>query len=128
MDSIECAKKLIRMSPSGLHEVLVDVVLNKRYSKWSRMAAIYTLGFSGEKGCASVLISILNDATERPQIRDHAAEALGNLRSRKAVNSLKMALSDKSIRGAVKRSIVYALSEIQAAAKEPSPKPSKVKS
>ena len=114
---MESAKKMIGMPASGLHKVLTYVILDKRYSKWSRMAAIYALGFSGKRTYTPVLARILNDATEPHQIRDHAAEALGNLRSRQAVDALEKALSDENIRPSIKRSIRYALSEIQATSK-----------
>lgn len=117
VESMESAKGMIGMPAAGLHKVLVDVIPDKRYSKWSRIAAIYVLGFSGKRTYTPILIRILNDATEPSQIRDHAAEALGNLRSRQAVDALEKALRSKNIRPSIKRSILYALSEIQATSK-----------
>jgi HEAT repeat protein len=114
VESIESAKGMIGISASGLDEILIDVILDKRYSKWSRIAAIYVLGFSGKRTYTSALVGILNDVTEPTQIRDHAAEALGNLRSRQAVDALEKALRSKNIRPRVKKSIIYALSEIRA--------------
>ncbi len=109
---MEGAKKLIALS-KGVDEVLLlRLATNRGYDDWTRTAAMYALGFVGGRQSVTKLITILDTPDESHQVKSHAAEALGNLRSKKAVQALERLLQDPGAAADVKRSAVYALSEV----------------
>jgi len=80
IEAMEAAKRLIHRHTATQLEVLIVIAGNKTLPIWSRIAAIYTLGFIDEDAnSATVLRRIRYDLTERPEIRDHAAEALDQI-------------------------------------------------
>jgi|ERR1035437_60435 HEAT repeat protein len=112
IEAMESAKKLIGSKVHVQPVLLEQIASEKKYKKWSRIAAIYVLGFLNHKTSTAVLSSILRDRLDNPQIRAHAAEALGNLRDPRAFSVLHDILLGKDPT-LVKRWCVYALSEIK---------------
>jgi len=112
--AMEAAKKVIagkvRIDPA----LLAEIASSGCYKKWSRIAAIYVLGLLNDKRCVPELMRVLGSRKEDSNLRDHAAEALGNIRDRRAIVTLgKVLMSQENPR--IKRSCVYALSEINTA-------------
>ena len=111
--AMEAAKKIIagkvRIDPA----LLAEIASSRCYKKWSRIAAIYVLGLLNDKRCVPELIRVLENRKEDPSLRDHAAEALGNIRDRRAIIGLSKVLMSKE-NPRIKRSCIYALSEINA--------------
>jgi HEAT repeat protein len=89
---------------------------NAGVPRWSRIAAIYALGFAKDATAASaaILRQILGDQNDDVDIRAHAAEALGNLADRDAIMLLKDILGHKPPE-ALRESCQYALEELEAA-------------
>jgi len=111
VDAMEAAKEIIRSRKPPSAAWLEEVAGDSSCREWSRIAAVYALGFLGNKPSASVLVRILQDEREHPKLRGHAAEALGNLRERRALSVLrKILMSDE--RSDLKKWCVYAASEI----------------
>jgi hypothetical protein len=111
IEAMEAAKALIAGGAKTSSTRLSEVAVNERLADWSRISAIYALGLLNDLTCERSLMSILADCDEARVIREHAAEALGNLRSPRAVGLLRMiALSDQ--RPTIKKWCVYALGEI----------------
>ncbi len=112
--SMEVAKRIIGDDVRIDHNLLAQIATDKSIRKWSRIAAIYALGFVGEDKFADTIRKILADATDDVLVRSHAAEALGNLRDKASVPLLQNVLRygpppDLS------ESCSYALSELGAA-------------
>jgi HEAT repeat protein len=115
VENMETAKKVIGGDADIDNVTLSKVAENKSLGKWPRIAAIYALGFAaGAAGYAGLFRRILSDEREDPEIRSHAAEALGNLRDRNAVMLLKDILGHASD-PALLASCRYALGELEAA-------------
>lgn len=74
----EAAKKLTNRGSWRLRIVL-EAIARRHRSVEARTAAAYTLGFRADPRAARVLAAILSDTRENPQVRAHAAEALGHL-------------------------------------------------
>ena len=111
VEAMESAKEVIGLGTRVNPMLLKDIASNKIYKKWSRIAAVYALGFLAHKASTSALIRILQDQRENTQLRGHAAEALGNMREPRAVLALgKVLWADDHT--SVKKWCVYALSEI----------------
>lgn len=111
IEAMEAAKALIAGGAKASSTRLSEVAVNERLADWSRISAIYALGLLNDLTCERLLMSILADCDEARVLREHAAEALGNLRSPRAVGLLRMiALSDQ--RPTIKKWCVYALGEI----------------
>ena len=111
LEAMEAAKKAILLFENSNPVLLAEIAANKKYKKWSRIGAVYALGFLASKGGSRTLLSILSDRLEPPHLRSHAAEALGNLKEQRAVRQLTKILADKEP-PSLKRWCVYALSEI----------------
>ena len=111
VEAMESAKEVIGLGTRVNPMLLKDIASNKIYKKWSRIAAVYALGFLAHKASTSALMRILQDQRENTQLRGHAAEALGNMREPRAVLALgKVLWADDHT--SVKKWCVYALSEI----------------
>jgi hypothetical protein len=111
VDAMESAKKIVGGTLSVDVSILVEIVRNRQYRSWSRIAAIYALGFLNEPSCARILISVMGSRDESSEVRSHAAEALGNMRASRAVPALaKILLGNEKT--PLKKWCIYALSEI----------------
>jgi HEAT repeat protein len=112
-ESMDAAKSIIGNRISADHALLGQIGAAKDVQKWPRIAAIYALGFVGERESAPVIRRILADETNDPAIRAHAAEALGNLRDRDSVGLLRDVLAHRPPSD-VAESCSYALHELGA--------------
>ena len=113
VEAMESAKKLIGSKVPPESALLEQIASERKYKKWSRIAAVYTLGVLSSRASVETLISILRDGSDDPQVRAHAAEALGNIRDKRAFPALREALLGKE-RASIKRWCIYALAEIGA--------------
>ena len=114
-DAMEAAKGLIGIHDKVEPELLVQILQNRRYHLWSRIAASYALGFLHylPKGVGTLaLMGILENTNERVSLRSHAAEALGNLGAREATGTLERALFNKNESIRLQRWCIFALSEL----------------
>jgi HEAT repeat protein len=75
-----------------------------------RALAAHSLGINTHEDAETALLGVLKNAAELPDVRAHAAEALGYLHSREVVGQLLAALSDNS--PDVRLSAAFALGEI----------------
>jgi HEAT repeat protein len=110
-ESMESAKKLIGSKVRVPPALLDQIASKKQYRRWSRIAAVYAIGFLNYKVSVGVLVSILGDGSDDVQVRAHAAEALGNIGDESALPALRQCLLQKEPRS-IKRWSIYALSEI----------------
>jgi HEAT repeat protein len=111
VESIEAAKRIVEqenVDPSSLARIAAD----RNANKWSRIAAIYALGFiDDESKSAPALLRILADRDDDESCRSHAAEALGHMAEPKTIPAMeRLLLADDSQE--VKRWCVYALGEL----------------
>jgi HEAT repeat protein len=111
VDAMEAAKAVIRRGDPDATGLLVEVATNRSCRRWSRIAAVSALGFLKSKHGSTVLLRILKDVRESPELRAHVAEALGNIRERRALSVLSRILMSKG-HLSLKRSCVYAVSQI----------------
>jgi HEAT repeat protein len=109
-EAIEAAKRLIGARVNVRNE-LTEIARLKAYPRWARIAAIYCLGFLTGSRTSRALTSVLGDQTENYLVREHAAEALGNLRAKFAVPLLSSLIFSPE-RSVLKKSCIYALSQI----------------
>jgi HEAT repeat protein len=111
VEAMEVAKQIIggnlAVDLAGLEAILLD----RKSRKWARIAAIYSLGFLGQRSAVPALKSILSDRGEPVSVRAHAAEALGNIGDVEAVPALAQVLMDE-VSPSLRRSSLYALEEI----------------
>jgi HEAT repeat protein len=96
VEAMEAAKQIIGeklvVDPASLEAILS----NRKSPKWSRIAAIYSLGFLGERLAVPALLKILSDHKEAIAVRAHAAEALGNIGAAEVVPALAEILKHES--------------------------------
>lgn len=112
VEAMEVAKQIIgkkvAVDPGSLEAILSD----RKSLKWSRIAAIYSLGFLAEDSAVPALLQILLDHKEPIGVRAHAAEALGNIGEKtRAVPALGEILRCESS-PSLQKSCTYALEEI----------------
>lgn len=112
VSAMEAAKALINASHGEASRDLLRIATNKSIRVGSRVAAVYALGLIGmTHQVGSSLMGLLADNSDAVEVRDHAAEALGNMRFRRALPTLiEVALHAKN--NALKRSCEYAISEM----------------
>lgn len=110
-EAIEAAKRLIGLKASVDQIALIEIASRATYRKWARIAAVYVLGFRGDGRAAATLRKILASRAGHVQIRNYAAEALGNLGDARALSILGGILK-RDEPPELKRWCVYALSEI----------------
>lgn len=80
VEAMEAAKRLIAQHDIRHVETLITIASNKSLRLWSRIAAIYTLGFIDDDGASrSALGRIGRDKSEPAQVKSHALEALENV-------------------------------------------------
>ena len=111
--SMEIAKAIIGHKISVDYKLLGEIAADKSLQTWARIAAIYTLGFSGKNDFSPTLRNILADDSDDAIVRAHAAEALGNLQDRAAIALLRNILSRKPP-PELSESCSYALHELAA--------------
>jgi len=111
VEAMETAKQIIGhklvVDPQSLEAILSD----KKSRKWARIAAIYSLGFLGERSTVPALLRILSDRRKPIGIRAHAAEALGNINDAEAVPNLATVLKQETS-PSLRQWCIYALEEI----------------
>src|ERR1700730_6794873 len=90
--SMETAKKIIGGHLEAEPAELARIAQDKDVGKWPRIAAMYTLGFLGNREFSSVLRHILADSSNDLDIRSYAAEALGNIGDQEEAMLLKNGL------------------------------------
>src|SRR5271167_4641241 len=109
-ESMETAKKIIGGHVEANPAELSRIAQDKNVGKWPRIAAMYTLGFLGDKKFSPILRYILADSSNDLDIRSYAAEALGNIGDQDAAMLLKNVLRDAPP-AALRESCEYALEE-----------------
>jgi len=111
IEAMETAKQIIghklEVDPTLLESISLDPLANE----WSRISAIYALGFIGDKSIVPSLVRVLSDPNEFLEIRTHAAEALGNIGDPMAI-PLLINILDKSESPQLRKWCKYALREI----------------
>jgi|GEM_PF-416677 len=76
-----------------------------------RKSAVLALGEIGSTNTTEILIGILNDRVEEPEVRTAAVSALGNIKDPKAVETLKKIFDDKNADVTVRNAAFLALSK-----------------
>lgn len=80
VEDMEIAKRLIGKYPNVDLRSLILIAANRTEAPWVRIAAIYTLGFTDDKGLSkTVLTRIIADDAEPANVKDHAVEALDSI-------------------------------------------------
>ncbi len=111
VEAMEAAKKIIG-GKDGLAPILLsEVAENRKYKPWSRIGAVYALGFLEFKPGTPGLIRILHESKESLALRCHAAEALGNAQAVGAVAAIELVLM-RDEPPSLKKWCIYALSQI----------------
>jgi HEAT repeat protein len=111
-ESMETAKRIIGGHLKVDHAELARIAQATDVGKWPRIAAMYTLGFLGDKTFSPVLRRILADSRNDLDIRSYAAEALGNIGDQDAAMLLKEILRHAPP-WALRESCEYALEELE---------------
>lgn len=92
IEAVEAAKRIIDYefpADDSLLSQLGQIAVNINQKTLARAMAIYTLGFvDTARRSAPVVRGILADSSEQVMLRDHAAEALGNMLDRDATDLL----------------------------------------
>jgi HEAT repeat protein len=111
VEAMEAAKKIIGRSGTVAPVLLLEVVQNEKYKTWSRIGAVYALGFLGYRPSVPHLIRILEESREPFTLRCHAAEALGNTQDPRAISAIERVLMRREP-PSLKKWCIYALSQI----------------
>lgn len=110
-EAIEAAKRVIAKPDRIDAKALAEIAAKPTNKRWSRIAAIYALGFIDVKSqFAPALIEIVLNRTDDEQCRAHAAEALGDMHHPNIVPTLAGVLMSEDT-AEVKRWCIYSLSE-----------------
>jgi HEAT repeat protein len=109
--AMETAKQIIGGQITVEHARLAEMASNDKNPKWTRIAAIYALGFLGDRALAPKIRKILADKETDPDIRGHAAEALGNIKDKASIKLLRDVLQNQPT-AVLRVSCNYALSEM----------------
>ncbi len=113
--AIEAAKRLIADSTHVDPDLLSRVMLDAQYKPWSKIMSAYVLGFlppSADSSHQVALRQVLANSALGTRLRDHAAEALGNLRDEEAATLLSERLEDEREATSVRKSCIFALSQL----------------
>ena len=116
--AIDAAKQMIAQAERIDPELLVRIVRDPGYRRWSKVMAAYVLGFlplTAGANAASVLRVVLADPRASISLRTHAAEALGNLKDEGATSLLAERLLDAHEPASVRKWCLYALQELGSA-------------
>jgi HEAT repeat protein len=111
VEAMEAAKQIIGKRLAVDAASLEAILSDKKSRKWSRIAAIYSLGFLGERSAVPSLLKILSDDKEPVAVRAHAAEALGNIGDTAAVPAVAGILRHETS-PSLRKSCAYSLEEI----------------
>ena len=111
VEAMEAAKNIIGGKNGPAPVLLLEVAQDEKYKKWSRIGAVYALGFLGFKPSVPGLIRILEESREPLSLRCHAAEALGNAQDSRAVATIEQVLM-RDEPASLKKWCIYALSQI----------------
>jgi hypothetical protein len=80
VEAMEAAKRLISKNERRQIDRLMSIAAHRHNPLWSRIAAIYTLGFIDEAAVSlNTLRSLAYDRTEHALVIEHAREAMDNL-------------------------------------------------
>lgn len=110
-ESMEIAKQIVGDHIHVDHALLAKLGEDKQLGRWARIAAIYALGLVGEVELAMSLRHVLSDKTDDVKVREHAAEALGNIGDRDSVDLLRKVMTNaKSSK--LRHSCEYAIREL----------------
>jgi HEAT repeat protein len=112
-DAMEAAKAIIADPQRVPVEILVQIARMKTLRTWSRICAVYALGFTNSAEVGIALVEIVLDETNAYSLRSFAAEALGNLRAKNSTPVLQD-LYSKTTNADLKKSCAYALSQMRA--------------
>jgi HEAT repeat protein len=106
------AAKYIDLNNIPVNILDLERIARRRHSrKWTRIAAMYVLGWRGDRSVVPTLMGILENPNESSAIRDNAAEALGNLGDPHALVLLER-IASETTSPVVKRSCEFALAVI----------------
>ncbi len=111
VESMEAAKDIVGRKGVLAPALLLEVAMNKKYRTWSRVGAVYAMGFLGFKSSVPGLIRILEESKEPLSLRCHAAEAIGNTQDSRAIEVLEQVLMREEP-PSLKKWCIYALSQI----------------
>jgi HEAT repeat protein len=105
----EAAKSLVVLLRNGHKGTRkLKQALHQGRGPHNRAGAAYVLGLTGNRASIPLLVEVLQSA-DTPDVRSHAAEALGNIGELSTTDSLVSALRDRSPR--VRLAAAYALGE-----------------
>jgi|ERR1700733_3860632 HEAT repeat protein len=113
IEAMEIAKQIVGGDIPVVPRVLGQIAANGLQPKWTRIAAIYSLGFLGNRNFLPELRDILSDNKIDDEIRSYAAEALGNIGDEDSVSILRDVLRSHPT-GELLASCNYALNELNA--------------
>ena len=106
--TFEAAKSLIALEAKYAVPRICQIMMRGRTYR-NRAAAAYALGILGGATARQSLLEVL-DGTDTPEVRSHAAEALGHIGDKKATKALLRGLNDRSAK--VRLWSAFALGEI----------------
>src|SRR5262245_31643895 len=110
------AKSLSIIGEDAIDE-LTNAYENRRNNINLRASALYTLGLMRSKNAYKLAVSAVEDPTEHSIVRKDAANVLGFLRDKQAVETLLTVLKASKARDKkLTKQILYALGEIQSVA------------
>jgi HEAT repeat protein len=95
-DVWEAAKLLAREKAPEAAGPLIDLLRDSAHVE-RRIAAAWALGLMNAQAAVPCLVRILEDTSEPPRLRDHAAEALGNLGNAAARPAVITNLADENL-------------------------------
>src|SRR5215813_578363 len=106
--TFEAAKSLIALEANHDIPQISQIMMRGRTYR-NRAAAAYVLGILGGGTASRSLVEVLN-GTDTPEVRSHAAEALGHIADKNATESLMRGLRDRNAK--VRLWSAFALGEI----------------
>jgi HEAT repeat protein len=111
IESMEIAKQIIGAKIKVDPAALASIAANKEFRKGTRIAAVYALGLIGEPTHAGSLKQIVSDQADDIDVREHAAEALGNIHDPTSLDLLREVLAaEKNL--ALRASCEFAIREL----------------
>jgi hypothetical protein len=111
IEAMEAAKEIIGGKGVLSPTLILEVAKSEKYRIWSRVGAVYALGFLGFRPSVPSLMRVLQNSREPLSLRCHAAEALGNMQDAKAIAVIEEVMA-RGEPGSLKKWCIYALSQI----------------